>query len=444
MSFRTIKMQDVSQAKHHFSRSIHFEITLYWAWRLALACFIIAASTGALLRFAMLRGSPWGLALQNLRHAHSHLMYFGWATPALMALILASLPRLTDRPSSDRAKGLLAVTFAAALLAYPAFLLFGYRPLQFSGAQLPLSTMAAGLNVLVWYAFIVYYWRMTRGVARYLPIRLWDASLVFLFLSSLGAWGLAFSALMDIGSPLVASALTHLFLGLFADGWFLLALLGLAFLALPKAAASRASQLGENLLVAGLPLTFLLNLPSGALPSAVRALAGLSAVSAAIGLLAILYALVGAVQAAPDTAQRWLWQVSFFFLALKGLAFLVISTPAGAGWSAGMGLRISYLHWLLLGGITVGLVAAARRHWGIQAVTFWRPLLLSIIILLVSLLPLTRLWPSSLRGRWALEAAAWAALGPVPVAIIVLFNSLRRKKNTTISDLKTTVTAPRS
>lgn len=434
----------MSQAKEGFSRSVHAEHTLRWAWSAALVCFIIAAGTGALLRFAMLYGSPWGLALQNIRHGHSHLMYFGWATPALMALIFASLLRATGRAAGGGANVLLTVTFAASLLAYPAFLLFGYQPVQVGNAQLPLSTMASGLNVLVWYAFIFYYWKTTRGVARYMPLRLWDAALAFLFLSSLGAWGLALSAVAGITSPLVASALTHLFLDLFADGWFLLAVLGLAFLALPAAAASRTAQLGENLLVAGLPLTFLLSVPSSALPPAVRALAGLSAVCAATGLLAMLYALFSALSAAPNTAQRWLWRVSFFFLALKGLAFLVMSMPAGAQWSVGMGLRISYLHWLLLGGITVGLLAAARRNWGVQAVAFWRLLLLSIIILLLSLLPLTRLWPSLLSGRWALEAAAWIALGPVLSAILVLFGSRRSKKKTTVAGVKTTVTPSRS
>lgn len=430
----------MTQANGRFSPSAPGAPALSWAWRLALVCFIIAASTGALLRFSMLYGAPWNLALQNLRHAHSHLMYFGWATPALMALILAGLPQMTGRVPGARAHVLLAATFAAALLAYPAFLLFGYRPAPVGSAQLPLATMAAGLNILAWYAFIFYYWRFTRGVARYLPIRLWDAALAFLFLSSLGAWGLAISTIAGIESPVVASALTHLFLDLFADGWFLLATLGLAFYALPTAATSKGAVVGENLLVAGLPLTFLLSVSTGALPPTVRALVGLSAIVAGSGLIALLYALLGALRAAPSRSQRWLWGTAIFFLAVKALAFLVVSTPAGAQWSLNMSLRISYLHWLLLGGITVGLLAAARRQWGAYAVAFWRLFLFSIIILLVSLLPLTRLWPPPLSGRWALEAAAWVALGPVLGAIFVLLRSRPSQKKRLLSGVRTTAT----
>jgi hypothetical protein len=59
----------------------------FWVWLTALGIFILAASTGAFMRFAMILGFPFGLMFTNVRHAHSHLMYFGWVTPALMGLI---------------------------------------------------------------------------------------------------------------------------------------------------------------------------------------------------------------------------------------------------------------------------------------------------------------------------------------------------------------------
>jgi len=73
-----------------------------WIWKAALVCFIIAGATGSLMRFGMLYGYPAGLQFVNVRHAHSHLMYFGWVTPALMALIAANLPRVTGRQVSPR------------------------------------------------------------------------------------------------------------------------------------------------------------------------------------------------------------------------------------------------------------------------------------------------------------------------------------------------------
>lgn len=394
---------------------------LHWAWIAALGCFVLAGATGSLLRFGMLHGYPAGLQMANVRHAHSHLMYFGWVTPALMALIATSLPKLTgsERPAGFRA--VIGATFVAALLAYGPFLFFGYRPVTVGDAQLPLSMIGASLNMVVWYGFVYLYVRATRGVPRHHPLRLWDAALGFLVLASLGAWGLAASTLLGLRDPLWSLALTHLFLDLFADGWFVLALLGLAYAAIPRAAAHPAAVWGENLLVIGLPLTFLLSLPNGALPSGVRALAGLAGVLVAGGLLANLWALWPAARRQGKGA----WLVPLFFLGVKAVAELGISFPAGAQWASRMALRVSYLHWLLLGFVTLGLTAAALEAWGRRATFGRRAFTLTVLLLLASLLPLTRLWPAGWGGRWALEAASWATLGPVVVASVMLARSLR-------------------
>lgn len=409
--------------------------SLKWAWFSALTCFTLAATTGAILRFGMLYGLPEGLFLHNVRHAHSHLMYFGWATPALMALIASNLPRLTGRPNSILIQRLLRLVFAVALLAYLAFLAYGYQPAPVGKLRIPLSTIGAGLNVLVWYGFVIYYWRATRGAARYLSLRLWDAALAFLILSSMGAWGIALSTVAGISTPLLSLGLTHLFLDLFADGWFLLAILGAAFLGVPAKGSARLTQFGENLIVIGLPLTFLLSLPANSLPIPVSILASLSAFLAASGLLVLLTVLVRALRQVDDQAQRWLWTFAAFFLTLKALAFLVVALPEGAEWSTRMGLRISYLHWLLLGGVTVGLFAAARRNWGSDAAPAWGALLVVITILLLSLVPITRLWPSSWGGRWTLVMASWATLGPIVVSCFVLARAVINRRKDVASSL---------
>lgn len=395
---------------------------LTWAWKLALVSFVIAGSTGALLRYAMIVGAPWGLHLQDMRHAHSHLMYFGWVTPALMALILSKLEQVTGRSTAIGARRVVGATIALALLAYASFLFYGYRPASIANRQLPLSTIAAGMNIFAWYAFTYAYWRETRHVARRLTLRLWDAALIFMVVSSLGAWGLAITTVMGVGSPLLSSALTHLFLDLFADGWFLLALLGLAFAAIPASAAGKGAGPGENLLVIGLPLTFFLSVPGSLLPVALRVLAGLSALIAAMGLFLLLMSLFRNRNTVSDSAQRCLWTVVIVFLGLKAVAFLVVSVPAGAAWSLRMGLRVSYLHWLLLGGVSIGLIAAARHRWGPSLVSGWWMLLSTVIVLIVSLIPLTGLWPTAWKGRWVFEAAAWAALGPVLAALYMLLS----------------------
>ena len=63
---------------------------------LAVTALVVTAWTGVLMRFGMVYGFPtWAQNFGAIRHAHSHLMYFGWVTLALMAMIWADLPRHT-------------------------------------------------------------------------------------------------------------------------------------------------------------------------------------------------------------------------------------------------------------------------------------------------------------------------------------------------------------
>jgi hypothetical protein len=380
-------------------------------WLLALACFVLAGATGSLLRFGMRTGYPAGLQMANIRHAHSHLMYFGWVTPAMMALIVAWLPAAASR----RLRPILAAVLLVAAGAYVPFLLYGYRPATIGDMRLPLATMMAGANVLAWYAFVIAYRRATRGLPPYPWLRLWDAALAFLVLASIGAWGLALANLLGLANPIWSLAFTHLFLDLFADGWFVLGLLGLAYADLPQAGRHASARWGETLVIAGLPLTFLLSLPAGALPAAVRAVAGLSGVLVGLGLAAHLWALVPAAR-----KQARLWLIPLAFLGLKAAGEIVISVPAGAAWASQAGLRIPYLHWLLLGFATLGLVGAAEQRWGRRLVPGRTWFVLSVLVMQISLIPLTRLWPSGWGGVWTLDVAAWATLGPVFVAVAML------------------------
>lgn len=384
-------------------------------WYAALGCFAIAGATGALFRFGLLYGLPTGLQLVNVRHAHSHLMYFGWATPALIALVSTHLARVQGCPDASFRR--LTVAMAGlALLAYVPFLLYGYQPVPMGGARLPLATIAASLNILAWYAFAVQYLRVTRGWPRPFPVRLWDAGLVFLGLASLGAWGRAVLAALGAADPFWAAATVHLFLDLFSDGWFVLGLLGIAYALLPGPPPGGARR-ATALVVIGLPVTFLLGTPTALTPPAWRWVAGAGGVLVGLGLLwhvRLLWPRLGAG-----------WRVALAFLGLKALGELGISVPAVAAWGEANGLRIPYLHWLLLGFVTLGLVAAAAQTWGEVVVPDRWAFVAAVVVVQASLLPLTGLWPSAPAGRWAFVVAAWAGLLPVGVAAVMLGHSLR-------------------
>lgn len=381
-------------------------------WLAALAIFVLAGSTGALMRFGLVYGFPAGLQFVNVRHAHSHLMYFGWVTPALMALIAAQLPAVTDRPLSPRFRGPIILSLCFALLAYAPFLLFGYRPAPVGGRSLPLSVMGAGLNIVGWYWFAWRYRQATRGCARNYPLQLWDTAVIFMLFATLGGWGLPLLTLLRVEDPFWSLAFTHVFLDSFAFGWFILAVLGLAYATHPALAQARRASQAITLTTVGLPLVWLLGMPQHVVPTPLLWLGGLAGALVALGLLlhaALLWRVVG-----------WGWRVPLFFLLLTAVTLLASSAPAVNRWAAASGLRVPYLHWLLLGFVTLGLVRAARERWGAPAVYAPGWMVAAVLALLLTLLPLTALWPLTWGGLWTRQLAAWAALLPVLAAVALL------------------------
>ncbi len=192
----------------------------YGLW--SLFALTIAAWTGVLMRFGLIGYMPsWASNFAAVRHAHSHLMYFGWVTLALMALIWYRLSRLTGRPISRAAWWQMAATTVAALLSFPAFWANGYGLTSIGSLDLPLGSMTSALNGLTWFVFIWLYYRATRRLAeRPVYLRLWDWSLVLLLLACVGALGLMAGVFTGGQNIFLQQFFLHLFLDLFAAGWF--------------------------------------------------------------------------------------------------------------------------------------------------------------------------------------------------------------------------------
>ena len=85
-----------------------------------------------------------------------------------------------------------------------------------------------------------------------------------------------------------------------------------------------------------------------------------------------------------------------------------------------MGLRILYLHLMLLGFVTLGLIAAAKTLW--PTMPSWSPGALygAVAVVLLALIPLTTLWPPAWHGSWTFQVAAWTSLLPVLVGVGLL------------------------
>ena len=403
-----------------------------WAWRGALGFFVLAALTGAFFRFAVASGATYGLDLGHVRHAHSHTMYFGWVTPALMALLAWWLPRL-GAAKVRGAGAAIGAAFATALVAYPPFLLWGYTRAPIGADGFPVSVIASGLNVFAWYAFVYVYARARRygpRGAESLPVRLFDLALWFLVLATLGAWGLPAMQVFDVENPALMAALTHVFLDLFSEGWFVLGVLGLVAAEVSRRGPVERKRLdgtaatwGVRLMVAGLPFTFALAMAPSLVPPLFETLAHAGGALVAAGTLLVVAALWRG-------ARGVLWRFALGALAVKALAEGAFSALPGMEWAAHPAFRVLYLHVMLLGFVSVGLVAAARTAWGRTATAGRRAFALAVAGLLASLVPLTPLWPAAWGGRWVYVLAALLALGPALVALRMLATS-RSDQNVT-------------
>ena len=373
-------------------------------WITALIFFAISALTGVLYRAGLAYGFTAGLNLVNVRHAHSHTMYFGWATPALFLLIGL-------QSGVGKLRGLLVWLFAAAALAYWLFLLFGYRPVQIGPVRMPISVIAATINTVIWYVFTYRYYAARRQAEGRAAMSLWDTALAFLILATLGALTLPLLVPLGVENPVWSTALTHIFLDLFSEGWFVLAVLGLAYASLDEA-ASRAFRPALLLVTLGLPFTFAMGMPRSMVSLELEILARIGSFLVGSGLL-VLCGLLWRRERLSD-----FWKLPLLCLGMKALAQMAAAVAFGFWFAEYHGLRILYLHVMLLGFVSTGLVAAAATTPLQPGAAPVRVFYGAVIALLLSLVPLTEPF---FGGGWALRAAVWIALIPGAAAAFLAY-----------------------
>lgn len=395
-------------------------------WKLPLACFIVAGLTGFLYRLGLIGISLGDLNLENIRHAHSHLMFFGWAVPLPMYFMIRKIGREigTDSQVLLMQRSALA-TLLFGFASYPFFLFYGYRPVPLGGAELPLSVILSGLVMLSWYGFIYGYMRLRKRLSEDLSLLFYEGALVMLFVCSLGAWGVAVVQFIGPDSPLYGKALTHFFLATFTEGWIVLALLGLLHdqLDLRMQDIPLAPGLLIALILFGAPLTFPYGISESLLTPPLLLTARLGGLLAATGLVINLYVLY------PNSDKgegREYWKLILLLLSIKVMGQLMTSVLPSTFWLSEHGLRILYLHLLLLGAFSLGffkgLHSLRGAEYGLTAVT------ISIVLVLVSLVLLTPLWPSAWFASWQFYIIT-AVAGLPSLAVVYYGWSLARSSH---------------
>ncbi|RDV37690.1 hypothetical protein DV096_11240 [Bradymonadaceae bacterium TMQ3] len=381
--------------------------------------FVVAAALGALFRFGMLRGDFFGLQAGDLRHAHSHLMLMGWATPALIALITARAPALgLQLPlRATLSTGWLALVLA--VLSTPAFALYGYRSAAIGEANIPIAAALSGVAMLVWYAFAaIFLFALRRAPNPHTPNparSLLTIATGAMVVSSAGAWALAAQMITKSGDALSQQLAVHFFVDLFGIGWLLVG--ALALLRAETSAAASATEIRARwMLLIGLPLVFLAGMPAADLAPRILLIGHLAAALSAAGFMALSLPLWRALKG---------WRrVALGLVMASALMLAAIAIPPVAQWGQSAGLRLFFLHTAFAGAVTLALISVAARTFGPSRSPAPATFALAIALLLMTLLPLTGLMPAALSGRWVLVSALAGALGATMLSALATLQAL--------------------
>ncbi len=313
------------------------------------------------MRFAFVRELPWEISYKNIQHAHSHVAMMGWLYSALYILIvvLFKLDRKVYRP-----------LFWMTQFSVLGMLVF--FPLQGYGLY---SIIFSTLHIFLSYYFIWQVAKDLRGSSQELMISrvLMYTALFFLFLSSLGTWGLGVVMNTDLRGGAWYYGAIQFFLHFQFNGWFVFAALALFFRFLEqrgtKIAFSAARRFYWTLLVSCI-LTFALAV-SWSTPDAY--LFVINSVGVVIQILALYYfvKIVYPIMTGDNfDLQRWtrnLWVFAFVCLSLKiGLQSLVAFPELAKASYLIRNFVIGFIHLLMLGSIStfaMGMMGELGLKW---------------------------------------------------------------------------------
>jgi len=395
------------------------------SWQWAFLCFVVAGLTGFLYRVGFVTGLPDGCNLINIRHAHSHLMFFGWASFFPLYFIYLEL---ISKNCSTLCKKILKVALTTimvlGLVSFVSFLLWGYKPVSIGSANIPLSAILSGFVMIGWYVFIGGY-LIHRKITVNTKRNIWyESALLMLFISSLGAWGVGLSTMFHFGTPLLSKALTHFFLSTFTEGWIVLILVGFLDkkLELLKADYFIPPTILVGLIALGAPLTFPYGISVSFLDTTLLFVASIGGLMVGTSILLFVYSVIRNHKA---LKVFWIWSVAF--LGIKALMQVIASFAPSELWLSDQGIRILYLHVLLLGSFTTTMILyTCREHIFFKKYIY--AVFYSILIVLLSLILLTNVWPLHLKGTWIFPVLAGCALLPV-CSVSALWYKLRTINN---------------
>ena len=355
-------------------------------WQLSLLSFIIAALTGFLYRYGMLYPLPEWINFANIRHAHSHLMFFNWICPPIMIWMISKVISSNQTEEAQAFKRCFYVMIFLGFLSWPLFLLYGYHSVLIGSASLPLAAIVSGLVMITWYWFAWLWYRLRKNTDSSLSLFFYDAALAALLVSSLGAWGVSIFQFTPIDNPLLSSAMTHFFLAVFTEGWAVLGILGIIWQKVNSVKISINTGWLWQPILFGSMLIFPFSLNQSVITPAMHytAIAGALLIAGSFGLN--LFLLLKS-----DALKGFIWKTIFGLMGIKILLQVATILPLDI-WPGEHGLRVLYLHILLLGIISILFFEVFYPKTLAQAKNLFAA---TVLLVLISLTMISGYWPVS-------------------------------------------------
>lgn len=210
--------------------------------------FLIAAVMGLLLRVTQV--FPLDIEYRYLIHAHSHSAMFGWVYMIIYSLFVQYFVPADKMRKYNTLFWLTQLTVVGMMLFFP---IQGYGLF---------SITFSSLHIVCSYFFSYWIWKDKHEIA--MPVRkLLGAALLFMLLSTAGAWSLGIIANVAGKQSALYKSAIQFFLHFQLNGWFVTAVLAILFAMLIRANSiiqAKRFNVFYTLLVASVVLTVALPL----------------------------------------------------------------------------------------------------------------------------------------------------------------------------------------
>lgn len=320
--------------------------------RLSLFYLVVVALIGSYLRLMFVTPVQFPI-FENLLHAHSHFAILGWLYNALyIAIVYLYVKEQAKQKKYNILFWLTQISIGGMLVS---FTIQGYATY---------SIAFSTLHILCSYVFIYFVLKDISSIKNEtVSLKFIYGGFFFLFLSSLGPWGLVAVVFTGLPDPDVYKQIIYFYLHFQYNGWFIFALIGLWLryyetqgIVFNEVISGKAfhilfySNLGA----------YVLSLLGFSLPGYVYAMGIIAAFAQLIGARYLYILLftdeVKAFGSIGGTGQL-LFRLSFFALFLKYL-FQLISAVPQIGYPAFVirDITIGYIHLVMIGVMTLGVL----------------------------------------------------------------------------------------